>query len=836
MPQDKIHKLAALEIKDRKGRIWDQFLRLERWTQPLTIAWIVNLLSGLCILFIITHPKEKVREDVYRRPETPGEPAIALRDLVIPRDVPVNDEDALDQKRAEVEAQVRAVYDFDPTIPDTVKRQVRLFFSGFRDLYPPEVLPLHGPTALEAAPITVPSAFIDDKEQDLLRAAHVLLTTEQIKVLKAKAFAPELEAATLDLLDSVYFTRGGNQIYIVFNKNDFPRKERDQGIEAYRINAPEAPPLEIVNLDEVGDLSAAQNLIEKRAQEKLGVFDPLTRAVLTKIAKDLLQPNLHFNRDQTEEAKQMALAKLGIPQVTYKKDEVIVRKGQRLSPADMKKIGAIIAALKQTPGTRSFDSVALFVMVLFFLAVLPTFARRDIRKFRVTSKDLIFLAAVLVLSLAVLKSVNFWAESAQKNLQNAPEGLNFYYLIPLAGAAMLVRMVLNSEIALVFSLALSALGGAVAGNSLFFVIYTLVGSVVAAGEVRQCRQRSTILLAGVILGLCNVLLILLISVITSERLMYQTLLLNALFGLAGGVFISMVTAGMVPVAEFVFGYATDIKLLELLNQDHPLLKDLSMKAPGTHQHSLMVANLAEAAAKAIGANPLVARVSAMYHDIGKMNKPPYYAENQWDGQNIHDRLSPSMSTLIIHAHIKDGAELAERYKLPKVVVAAINQHHGQGLLRFFFEKAKELNASGVPIEETEFRYPGPKPQTRESAIIMLADVVESAARTVREPNPARLQGMVQKLINRFFTDGQLDECDLTLKDLHDIARSFNITLGAIYHHRPDYPLPVIKGGSAQKKKSEPDADLSNHKSSAKNQAEREPDPEDSENFLKRLGM
>jgi len=481
------------------------------------------------------------------------------------------------------------------------------------------------------------------------------------------------------------------------------------------------------------------------------------------------------------------------------------------------------------------------LLLLLFFAAMVTFGQVNIKKFRLESRDLIFLSSTLLLFLLALKGIELLSQNAPQGAGGHHQFVNYFYLLPLAGAVMLVRMVKNSEIALSFAVVIAVLGGMVAQQNIYFVVYTLIGSVIGAQEVRQCRQRSTILRAGLILGVVNVLLILTISLINHQFLNQKALLINSLFGFTGGIVVAIFVAGLAPLAEWVLGYATDIKLLELLNQDHPVLKDLSMRAPGTHQHSLMVANLSEEAANAIGANPLLARVTAMYHDIGKMNKPPYYAENQWDGTNIHDQLSPSMSTLIIHNHVKEGVELALKHKLPRVVVESIRQHHGTSLVQFFYERAKELNDTGVPVNEVDYRYPGPKPQTREAAIIMLADAVESAARSLREPDPARLQGMVQKLINRFFIDGQLDECDLTLKDLHMIARSFNKTLGAIYHHRPDYPLPAAKGTPAEKrKKADQDAakpkDDGTRKEKNKGPDDQDEDKDQNENYLKRLGM
>jgi len=370
-----------------------------------------------------------------------------------------------------------------------------------------------------------------------------------------------------------------------------------------------------------------------------------------------------------------------------------------------------------------------------------------------------------------------------------------------------------------------------------FRSYTLVGSLVAAGEVGQCRERATILRGGLVLGLANVVLVLFIALAENQFLELQALFYNGLFAFLGGLFAAILITGVVPLVESAFSYATDIKLLELLNQDHPLLKEMSIHAPGTHQHSLAVANLAESAAEAIHANPLLARVVAMYHDIGKLHKSHYFGENQWDQENPHnphDKLRPSMSALILTNHVKEGTELAEKHRLPQAALDCIAQHHGTSLIKFFYEKAKEQENPGMdPVDELDFRYPGPKPQLRETGIIMLADAVESAGRSMREPNPARIQGMVQNIINRIFADGQLDECELTLKDLNAIARAFNKTLGAMYHQRPDYPTPVEKGAAPLKKKSDADPDK---KPDKRLKTVEGVDSEDSEEYLKRLGM
>ena len=253
----------------------------------------------------------------------------------------------------------------------------------------------------------------------------------------------------------------------------------------------------------------------------------------------------------------------------------------------------------------------------------------------------------------------------------------------------------------------------------------------------------------------------------------------------------VISTGIIPLVEMAFGFSTDIKLLELANLDQPLLRELMVQAPGTYHHSVIVSNMAEASAEAIKANPLLAKVASYYHDIGKMKKPHYFIENQAGKENKHDKLAPSMSGLIITSHVKDGVELAKEHKLNKEIIDIIEQHQGTKLISYFYQKAKDQAAAkgnkAMQVKEEDFRYPGPKPQTKEAGLVMLADMVEAATRSLPDHSPARIQGTVQRIINNVFADGQLDECDLTLKDLHEIAKSFNMTLSGIFHERVEYP-------------------------------------------------
>ena len=250
---------------------------------------------------------------------------------------------------------------------------------------------------------------------------------------------------------------------------------------------------------------------------------------------------------------------------------------------------------------------------------------------------------------------------------------------------------------------------------------------------------------------------------------------------------------LLPFLERWFDIQTDISLLELSDANHPLLKELVQRAPGTYNHSINVASMAEAAADSIGANGLLCRVGAYFHDVGKLRKPEYFIENQAGGINRHDDLVPTMSTLVIIAHVKDGAEIAKTHRLPRRIIDLIEQHHGTTLVEYFYRRAEQqLEESGdeeATVDEADFRYPGPKPQTPEGAVIMLADAVESASRALRDPAPARIENLVTEIAKKKFDDGQFDECPITIEQLHAIERSLIKSLNAMYHARVKYPEP-----------------------------------------------
>ncbi len=710
------------------------------------------MLSLALVLTLIIVPKGGFIPDYY----TPGD--IASRDIKAPKDLLIPDLPLTEKKRAEAEAALPPLYDYDPVAGIEIAGQLN------REL---EMLVAALPEDPAAPPQEKPSGLFDELP---------IKVRDQLKVLAADgALLQEIRQA----IPKVY----GH--YVVGNRQLF-ETDRERGIVVRdligRKEVVVTAPAEVFGLDE----TAAQ--IEAELQQVEGLTSRIRQALVEVVGK-LLRPNLTFNKNETEARKDQAREAVKPVLFQVKKGEMIVREGERVTEEQIKKLKAL-SELGGDAGTLK-TALGLLVSILALFLVCHRFAVRNVRKYAPDNRDLLFLVVTFI-GLFVLIKLAIFMSTALESAFPYIDSTSYYYLFPFAAGTMLVRMVLNSEIALIFALVSSLLIGVLFGNSLFISLYALGGSLTAAHWVRHAKERTTLYRAGFHLALVNVLLIAGLHLMAghpfSEQLLYKLG-----FGLAGGLVCAVIVTGTIPLVEAIFKYTTDIKLLELANMNTPVLRELMIQAPGTYHHSIVVGNLVEAAAEVINANPLLARVAAYYHDIGKIRKPLYFVENLGQAENKHDKLAPSMSALILMAHVKDGVELARSYKLGAPLIDILRQHHGTALMKFFYEKAKSKEDPDVQqVNERDYRYPGPKPQTREAALIMLADAVEAASRTLTDSSPARIQGMVQKIINNIFIDGQLDECELTLKDLHNIAKSFNRILVGIYHHRIDYPEPAYK--------------------------------------------
>lgn len=363
--------------------------------------------------------------------------------------------------------------------------------------------------------------------------------------------------------------------------------------------------------------------------------------------------------------------------------------------------------------------------------------------------------------------------------------------IPVTGLLMLVTILYNDlKLSFAFCVLASCLAGIIANGSLLLNLIFLITGVIASILVWRLKVRIRILGAGICAGSVQMLLFW-ISTIPGSNFNY------VLAHLFSGIISAVVVTGILPLFENLFGIVTNFSLLELSDFNHPLLKRMILEAPGTYHHSLLVGNLAEAAAESIGANSLLARIGAYYHDIGKLGNAEYFMENQKISSK-HSHLSPSISKMVIMHHIKEGVELAKKYRLKPSIIDFIIQHHGTSLVYYFYRKALEEIEEVEEIQEEGFRYPGPRPTSKETAIVLLADSVEAASRVIAQPQPAKIEEVVHKIINNKFIDGQLDNCDLTLKDLEKIAEVFIHLLSGMYHGRIRYPEGSRKEGHYKK--------------------------------------
>jgi hypothetical protein len=462
------------------------------------------------------------------------------------------------------------------------------------------------------------------------------------------------------------------------------------------------------------------------------------------------------------------------------KGDVIVESGRRVTERSAKILEEI--AHREGIGNRlhAYAGLVALIIVFFYLFY------RDIRRYRATliadTKKILLLAVLLFFTVSVaITAKSIFSLLADKiQLDAATIG----FALPVAIGAMLTSLLLDFHLALAFSFVVSILLGITFQGDPFVPVYFFLGSIVAALKVIRCKRRTALLKAGAFTALVNMLVIVCIDFYRGELMMRGAM--DMVAGFLGAVMVTMIVSVILPFFESLFDIATDIKLLELMDPNQPLLKELVFKSPGTYHHSILIGNLAEAAAEAIGENPILARVGAYYHDIGKINKPAYFIENQHSRENKHDKLMPSMSSLILASHVKEGVELARAHHLPASIIDIIQQHHGTGLIKYFYQKAKDLQPFAA-IAEEDYRYHGPRPRTKVAAIVMLSDSVEAASRTLEDPSPQRIQMLTSSIITRIFLDDQLIMCDLTLKDLREISRIFNLVLTGIYHHRIDYP-------------------------------------------------
>jgi len=731
------------------------------------------LLIAVTIIFtILLYPNLVIKKYSYKLGD------VVTRDIKAVKNFLIEDKDATEASRKQAVENVLTVYDHDVNISKKTNQRIKKAFDDLRatietiksidSLKKSET----SSSENEEQKLTLHN-LIWQKKTDFEGKIGISVSDADYKVLELEAFSSDISNLISNILAEI-FDNG-----VVANK-EMLMKEADRGIILSDIKTKNE--MLVYDLKHFYGLDQAKIMVKIIGNPLLQNKTADLRNLIVDFAQRLIQPNITLNRSETEERKKGAYSEVKPIFYKIKAGEMLLREGERVTKDQLLKLKIYQEGVKNEKVLTNCIGSALFMLcILMTIYALCIHNRPNLNN----TKNLLFLASVLITFFFISSISGSLADSVSHYTPFSISADSVSYGIPLAAGAMTTCLFLGIELAIPIAM-LIAIGTAIIFKNRFDIfIYFLLNSLMAAYWMQNCRERKVFIKAGLKLGLLNVILATVIDVYTGGSTIFK-LMWDWGFAFSGGIGAGIVTAGIAPLVEIAFDYTTDIKLLELANLDQPILRRLMLEAPGTYHHSVIVGTMVEAAAAEIGANPSLAKVCGYFHDIGKIKKPLYFIENQANGVNRHDKLAPSMSSLILIAHIKDGVEIAKQNKLGHTIIETIRQSHGTSLISYFYDKAKQLRGENA-VNIDDFRYPGPKPQTREAGLVMLADAVEAASRTLSNPTPARILGLVQNLINKIFSDGQLDNCELTLKDLHNIAKSFNKILNGIYHHRIEYP-------------------------------------------------
>ncbi|HAT4108964.1 HD family phosphohydrolase [Clostridium perfringens] len=480
---------------------------------------------------------------------------------------------------------------------------------------------------------------------------------------------------------------------------------------------------------------------------------------------NVVEANFFYDKEKTDELIKETLKQ--VPPVMIKKNQIVVSEGEPVTAHQLELLGTL--GLLSDSASALYIYIALGVLVIIVMYLQYGY----IHKYYPTiNKEFSKIVMISILNVFPVILARLF-------------GMMSNYIIPLACMPMLITLLLNYKISLVFSMLNVILIGGAVGFNPNIIILAILNVVLGGTLLRKMQQRNDILYSSITVAVLSSILTFSVGTLTTNN--FMEILADSTFAAAGAILSGILTIGVLPFFESTFDIVTNAKLLELSNPNNPLLKKLLMEAPGTYHHSILVANLAELAAEQVGGNPLLARIGAYYHDVGKTKRPYFFRENQFGKKNPHDRLKPEVSSKIIISHVKDGSELAKEYNLPKTIHDFIVTHHGETLVKYFYLTVKNNSENSDEVKEEDFKYPGPKPMSKEQGIVMLADSTEAAVRSINEPTEEKIEKMVNNIIDDKLASGQLDNCDLTLRDISKIKKCFLKALNGIHHERIEYP-------------------------------------------------
>lgn len=543
-------------------------------------------------------------------------------------------------------------------------------------------------------------------------------------------------------------------------------------------------------------LSEAREKLKQDLAEIRSLSEIETEAFNAAIAP-LIQPSLIYDSAATENARRLAAETVQPVTISLKRSQKIADEGDIITGQVLSQVAAIRNYSSSTRQVNRFFGLLVLIIGLFWAAWKFIEHRGIVPRLALSEQKTFALFGFIIVAQTTLMAVFFrLAEFTASQNVRAPlsDPSIWAFAIPFAFGSLLMNLLADRRTALFTGIFTALLAGLLAPRGLEFAIFATIASSVSVYGIGRYRSRQTVTLAGVLVGLGSAVLAIAVIAYTQQPFILNTVAVAIAFGLISGFITAAATGLFLPLCETLFGILTDVKLLELSNADLPVLGQLAMRAPGTNQHSHAVGQLAEEACRVVGGNGLLTRIGALYHDIGKTAAPDHFVENQL-GKNPHDRLKPAQSAKIIISHVTYGMKLAKEMGLPQRIIDFIPQHHGTRTLHYFLKKAQAEARPDEEFVENDFRYPGPKPQFKEAAIMMIADSCEAATRSLSEPTPENIRFIVTKIVDAILSDDQLDECDLTLRELTQIREAMIRSLVAIYHSRIDYPgyIPPASG-------------------------------------------
>lgn len=760
-------------------------MNLLKWIQPVASGasrrkdgplsgWQVVLLAGLLIFLSVLFSVLLTRQSHFSAPAyQPGD--IARADIVVPMDALIEDEAATQTRRAEVKAKALPVYRFNPSLQDDQAARLNAAFVRSRVLLGLDPAGKESSGKKRRRPFrTLPTAVKADLRSIMQDLGIKPPADDLLSFLVREDFKRSLEDQIALLLKDVFSTQ------LIPDDTRFAKGKE----YVHKVNIVTSK-LETVPIGLLSTISQARGKVNQRINQDSRIA-VASRPHIRGILESLIVPNLAFDESMTETRQQEDVKNVDHVLRKLKKGKVVLRQGDEVAADHLLQMEAIRKLSPDGFSVKQTGGMAFLIGIL--LAIFAYFIRFITLNQWSYLRLAVFLILTLTVNLLLLKASWFVSESVSQSFQALPfnDKTFYFYLLPFAYGSMLVTLLAGGRCAQIFILFFCVLAVQATGTDAYGFFYILLTNLAGIIFTKKATQRIGIIGAGGKIGLSAAVLFLILRTIGPVPPDLTSGGFGAALAFLSGPLNAIFLVFTLPLFERIFMVATEMRLEELGNLNLKLIRELILKAPGTYNHSIAVGTLCEGAAKAIGVNPLFLRIAGLYHDIGKTVQPEYFVENQKE-DNPHERIRSRESVQILQNHVICGISLAREAHLPSAIVDLIPQHHGTKLMRFFYEKAKDEAASGGIVQEEQYRYSGPKPQTKAAAILMLADGIEAAARTLNDHSEEKLRELIRKILTDTTQEGQFSECDITLSELNRIAESFLETLSSYYHGRIAYP-------------------------------------------------